>query len=74
VILEGNTTLYEMRAHFQSVGVSVHAVRGVYLSNRHYLSTDSLDRLETGYFRLKDERFGPFSGGNSYLIEIPVGG
>jgi hypothetical protein len=39
VILEGNTTLYEMRAHFQSVGVSVHAVRGVYLSNRHYLST-----------------------------------
>jgi hypothetical protein len=56
VILEGTATLYEMRAHYQSIGVGVRAARGVWLSNRHYLSTDTLDLMETGSFSLTNQR------------------
>jgi hypothetical protein len=51
-LINERANLYEMRAHRQSVGVSVRVARGADVGRRSYISKDHLDRTAVGVFIL----------------------
>jgi hypothetical protein len=55
-LINENANLYEVRAHRQSVGLSVRIVKGVWASRRTYLSKDHLDRTAVGTVVLTNHR------------------
>jgi hypothetical protein len=61
--------LYEMRAHRQSVGMSVRVAKGVYVGKRAYVSKDHLDRTAVGTFTLTNQRL-LFVGAKTITIQI----
>jgi hypothetical protein len=56
VRINRHANLYELRAHRQSVGMSVRLAKGVYVGKRHYISKDHLDKTAVGTVILTDQR------------------
>jgi hypothetical protein len=63
-------TLYEMRAHRESVGVSFRVARGVYVGKRAYASKDHLDRTAVGTVILTSQRLLFVGSAKTMTIQI----
>ena len=55
-LINRHANLYELRAHRQSVGMSVRLAKGVYVGKRHYISKDHLDKTAVGTVILTNQR------------------
>jgi hypothetical protein len=69
-LINKQATLYELRAHRQSVGISFRVAKGVYVGKRAYLSKDHLDRTAVGTVILTNQRLVFVSASKTVTVQI----
>jgi hypothetical protein len=68
-LINERATLYEMRTHRQSVGMSVRVAKGVYVGKRAYVSKEHLDRTSVGTLKLTNQRL-LFVGEQTIIVQL----